>query len=96
VDELYENEEEVPCEIIRDGKQMKLILKIESDDNDEDESDDMSIYMIPNDSYMKSFDFLKKDFDSEELKEQMLDLRNRIQNYIEKINKKLDFPIIDV
>jgi predicted metalloprotease with PDZ domain len=96
VDELYENEEEAPCEIIRDGKPMKLILKIESDDNDEDESDDMSIYMIPNDSYMKSFDFLKKDFDSEELKEQLLDLRNRIQNYIEKINKNIDYPIIDV
>ncbi len=96
VDELYENEEEIQFEIIRDGKQMKLILKIEDEGNDEEESDDMWFHLIPNDIYMKSFDLFQKDFELDELKDQLLTFNRRILNYIEIINKDIDYTIIDI
>jgi C-terminal processing protease CtpA/Prc len=102
IDELREElsdmgGKETPFEIIRNGKPMKLTMKIEKDDEENDE-DDMSsnIYFTPGHHNLSTFRFdIQHRFDLDALKDRLIDLREKIHRGIKDIQRDVKRELIE-
>lgn len=100
-EELSEYEgKEVPFEIIRNGKAMKLSMKIENENEDqdeEDEDDDWSGIIAPDKHLMNMYelDMLPQRLELDCLRDRLLDLRQDIEQNARIIKKTIDCKFME-
>ena len=104
VDELHEEfsdleGKEASIEVIRNGKSMKLNLKIEEvEDDDEDSDNDQSVIITPGGGQMKTFKFDlpgSSDERMEKIHKKVIELKRNINKEINRLQSRIQNKLIE-